>query len=88
MGGIADGQVSPRQTELFGRGYGPVEPDATARAYSRCAWALQDIAAFGHTALLDDTAGEATRREALRLFAGYFEPMELMALALRSTGGP
>ncbi len=88
IGGIADGQVSPRQTELFRRGYGPVEPDATALAYYRCAWALQDIAAFGHTALLDDTAGEATRREALRLFAGYFEPMELMALALRSTGGP
>lgn len=82
IGGIAAGQVSPRQTELFRRGYGPVEPDAAALTYYRAAWALQDIAAFGHTALLDETAGEATRREALRLFASYFTPGELTELAL------
>ena len=82
IGGIAAGQVSPRQTELFRRGYGAVEPDPVALTYYRAAWALQDIAAFGHTALLDDTAGEATRREALRLFASYFMPGELTELAL------
>ena len=82
IGGIADGQVSPRQTELFRRGYGPVEPDPAALTYYRAAWALQDIAAFGHTALLDNMAGEATRREALRLFTGYFTPGELTELAL------
>ena len=82
IGGIAAGQVSPRQTELFRRGYGPVAPDPAALTYYRAAWALQDIAAFGHTALLDETAGEATRREALRLFAGYFTPGELTELAL------
>ena len=82
IGGIAEGQISPRQTELFLRGYGPVEADPTALTYYRAAWALQDIAAFGHTVLLDATAGEATRREALRLFAWYFRPAELVALAL------
>lgn len=82
FGGIAEGQVSPRQTELFRRGYGPVEPDTTALTYYRAAWALQDIAAFGHMVLLDATAGEASRREALRLFATYFTPGELTDLAL------
>ena len=83
IGGIAAGQVSPRQTELFMRGYGPVNADPVALTYYRCAWAVQDIAAFGHTALLDDMAGEATRREALRLFTATLAPGELAELALQ-----
>jgi len=84
IGGIAAGQVGPRQTALFLRGYGPVEPDAAALAYYRCAWALQDLASFGHTVLLDETAGEANRREALRIFTLSFAPDQLVALAQAS----
>lgn len=81
-GGIAAGQAGPRQTALFLRGYGPTRPDPAALAYYRCAWAVQDIAAFGHQVLLDDGAGEATRTEALRLFKSSFAPGELVSLAL------
>lgn len=81
FGGIAAGQAGPRQTALFVSGYGPVAPDAVALAYYRCAWVLQDLASFGHT-VLDAAAGEATRREALRLFKSNFAPGELAALAL------
>ena len=84
IGGIAAGQVSERQTELFLRGYGPVAPDPAALAYYRCAWALQDLASFGHTVLLDETAGEANRREALRIFTLSFAPDQLVALGLAS----
>ena len=81
FGGIAAGQAGPRETALFVRGYGPVAPDAAALTYYRCAWVLQDLASFGHT-VLDDAAGEATRREALRLFKSNFAPGELATLAL------
>ncbi|HOU41014.1 MAG TPA: phosphotransferase [Promineifilum sp.] len=81
FGGIAAGQAGPRETALFVRGYGPVAPDAAALTYYRCAWVLQDLASFGHT-VLDAAAGEATRREALRLFKSNFAPGELAALAL------
>ena len=84
VGGIAAGQAGPRETALFGRGYGPLTPDPAALAYYRCAWVLQDLASFGHTVLLDAEAGEATRREALRLFKSNFAPGELIALALSS----
>ena len=83
FGGIAAGQAGPRETALFVRGYGPVAPNAAALTYYRCAWVLQDLASFGNT-VLDAAAGEATRREALRLFKSNFAPGELAALALSS----
>ena len=43
--------------------------------------AVPYLQAFGHT-VLDAAAGEATRREALRLFKSNFAPGELAALAL------
>jgi spectinomycin phosphotransferase len=83
VGGIGHGLVSPSDTASFLVGYGEVTVDPTLLAYYRCAWAVQDIAAYGEQALLSPTAGEATRRTAVEGFDDLFAPGNLVDLARR-----
>ncbi len=81
VGGIGRGLVSPSDTASFLEGYGEITVDPTRLAYYRCAWAVQDIAAYGEQALLSPTAGEATRRVAVEGFEDLFAPGNIVDLA-------
>jgi spectinomycin phosphotransferase len=81
VGGIGHGLVSPSDTASFLEGYGEITVDPTRLAYYRCAWAVQDIAAYGEQALLSPAAGEATRRVAVEGFEDLFAPGNIVDLA-------
>jgi spectinomycin phosphotransferase len=81
VGGIGHGLVSPSDTASFLEGYGDVPVDPTLLAYYRCAWAVQDIAAYGEQALLSPTAGQATRQAAVEGFEDLFAPGNIVDLA-------
>jgi spectinomycin phosphotransferase len=81
VGGIGHGLVSPSDTASFLEGYGEITVDPTRLAYYRCAWAVQDIAAYGEQALLSPAAGEATRRAAVEGFEDLFAPGNIVDLA-------
>lgn len=81
VGGIGHGLVTPSTTASFLDGYGEVTVDPALLAYYRCAWAVQDIAAYGEQALLSPTAGEATRRAAAEGFEDLFAPGNIVDLA-------
>ena len=81
VGGIGHGLVTPSSTASFLEGYGEVPADPALLAYYRCAWAVQDIAAYGEQALLSPTAGEATRRAAVEGFEDLFAPGNIVDLA-------
>src|SRR3712207_7284450 len=70
-GGIGHGLVGPSATASFLEGYGEVTVDPARLTYYRCAWAVQDIAAYGEQALLSPTAGEATDRKSTRLNSSH-----------------
>lgn len=80
-GGIGHGLVGPAEEASFLEGYGQVTADPALLAYYRCAWAVQDIAAYGEQALLSPTAGEATRRAAVEGFEDLFAPGNIVDLA-------
>ena len=79
--GIGHGLVGPAEEASFLEGYGQVTADPALLAYYRCAWAVQDIAAYGEQALLSPTAGEATRRAAVEGFEDLFAPGNIVDLA-------
>ncbi|HEV3498183.1 MAG TPA: phosphotransferase, partial [Actinomycetes bacterium] len=81
LGGIGHGLVGPSATASFLEGYGKVTVDPTRLTYYRCAWAVQDIAAYGEQVLLSPTAGEATRRAAVEGFEDLFAPGNIADLA-------
>ncbi|MEN9933890.1 MAG: hypothetical protein RLZZ387_469 [Chloroflexota bacterium] len=81
-GGISRQLVSPRQEELFLRGYGPPDADELALAYYRAAWAVSDIGAYGAEVLLRPDLGELTKRAGVAQLAGLFKPGEIVDLAL------
>jgi spectinomycin phosphotransferase len=73
-GGIGHGLVRPSDTDAFLDGYGPVDADPRLLAYYRCAWAVQDVAAYGEQVLLVPGLPEAARREGLAGFEDLFAP--------------
>jgi len=81
VGGIGHGLVSPAATASFLEGYGEVTVDPALLAYYRCAWAVQDIAAYGEKALLSPAAGDANRRAAVEGFEQLFAPGNIVDLA-------
>jgi spectinomycin phosphotransferase len=87
VGGISRALVRPHDTECFLQGYGAAAIDRRLLAYYRCAWAVQDIAAFGEEALLMPGLGEVTRRAAMVGFMGLFEPGEIVDLAAADAHG-
>jgi len=84
IGGIGANLVSPRQTELFREGYGPVVVDPVALAYYRYAWAVGDIGGFGESAFLLPGTGPAARRAAVDSLMGLFAPGQIVSLAYAS----
>ena len=85
VGGIGHGLVHPSDTECFFEGYGQTSVDPDLLAYYRCAWAVQDIAAYGEQALLTPGASLETRRAAVAGFRDLFEPGNIVGLALHSS---
>jgi spectinomycin phosphotransferase len=81
VGGIRRGLVAPLDTDCFFQGYGEASVDQRLLAYYRCAWAVQDIAAYAEQALLAPALGEASRRAALDGFKELFEPGYIVELA-------
>jgi spectinomycin phosphotransferase len=86
VGGIGHGLVGPADTERFFRGYGQTSLDPGLLAYYRCAWAVQDVAAYGEQALLTPDVGRETRRAAVAGFKDLFEPGNIVGLALEASG--
>lgn len=79
--GIRRGLVTPRETGCFFQGYGEATVDQRLLAYYRCAWAVQDIAAYAEQVLLSPALGEESRRAALDGFKELFEPGYIVELA-------
>jgi spectinomycin phosphotransferase len=89
VGGIGHDLVRSADTECFFQGYGEATVDPRLLAYYRCAWAVQDIAAYGEQVLLAPGLGEVTRRAAVEGFMDLFAPGNIVDLALASdTTGP
>jgi spectinomycin phosphotransferase len=86
VGGIGHGLVRPSDTECFFQGYGHTGVDPDLLAYYRCAWAVQDVAAYGEQALLAPGVGQETRRAAVAGFKDLFEPGNIAGLALEAPG--
>jgi hypothetical protein len=85
VGGIGHGLVRPADTDSFLEGYGETSIDPHLLASYRCAWAVQDVAAYGEQALLDPGAGQVTRRAAVEGFKDLFAPGNIVHLARAST---
>ena len=86
VGGIGHGLVGPADTERFFQGYGQTSVDPDLLAYYRCAWAVQDVAAYGEQALLTPDVGHETRCAAVAGFKDLFEPGNIVGLALEASG--
>jgi spectinomycin phosphotransferase len=87
VGGIARDLVRPADTDRFLQGYGEARVDPRLLAYYRCAWAVQDIAAYGEQVLLAPESGEAARRAAVEGFLDLFAPGNIVDLAQASDTG-
>jgi spectinomycin phosphotransferase len=81
VGGIGHGLVGPSDTDSFFQGYGQARIDPGLLAYYRCAWAVQDIAAYGEQALMAPGLGAASRRAAVEGFIDLFAPGNIIDLA-------
>jgi spectinomycin phosphotransferase len=84
VGGIGHGLVRPRDSDRFFEGYGQARIDPRLLAYYRCAWAVQDIAAYGESVLLPPAPDEETRRAAVADFIQLFQPGNIVDLAMAS----
>lgn len=83
VGGIARGLVRPGDTDRFFQGYGQAALDPSLLAYYRCAWAVQDIAAYAEQVLL----GQEPRRAAVEGFKDLFAPGNIVDVARGSDAG-
>jgi spectinomycin phosphotransferase len=83
-GGIGHDLVRPSDTDRFFQGYGQASIDPRLLAYYRCAWAVQDIAAYAEQVLLAPGLGEASRRAAAEGFMDLFVPGGIVDVARAS----
>ena len=83
VGGIGHGLVGPDDTDAFFQGYGRVDADPRLLGYYRCAWAVQDVAAYGEQVLLVPGLPEASRRAELAGFMDLFAPGNIVDHASR-----
>jgi spectinomycin phosphotransferase len=84
VGGIGHDLVRPGDTDRFFQGYGRAGIDPRLLAYYRCAWAVQDIAAYAEQVLLAPGLGEASRRAAAEGFMDLFAPGNIVDVARAS----
>jgi spectinomycin phosphotransferase len=87
VGGVARDLVRPGDTDRFFQGYGEAAIDPRLLAYYRCAWAVQDIAAYAEQVLLAPGRGGVTRRAAVQGFRDLFAPGNIVDLARASDAG-
>ena len=80
VGGLGNYPAGPREQAWFLRGSGSPAIDPVALAYYRCLRAVGDIGANGEQVMLM-SAGEATRRNALRRMMKLFEPGSIVSLS-------
>jgi spectinomycin phosphotransferase len=83
-GVVAVPRVEPWQEDLFFQGYASRGVDEVALAYFRHAWAVQDIGEYAEEVLLRKDGDQASRRLALKTFAGLFGPGDEVASANES----
>lgn len=86
-GGISRALVGEREEALFLRGYGATPLDPRALSYYRYAWAVNDIGAFAAEVVGRPDLGAVSKQTALDIFKRLFQPGEIVALALASSGG-
>ena len=82
-GGVGGIWHSQRETELFYRGYGPVEVDPVALAYCRYERIVRDIAEFCQE-LFRTEGGIANRERRLQKLAQAFLPGDVIDIAVRT----
>lgn len=80
-GGFSRAWVGPREEALAFQGYGVTTVDPLALAYYRCAWAVNDIGAYGEQICFRPDLGAVSRRDAVARFMSLFAPGEIVALA-------
>lgn len=81
-GGIVRDLLNEEQTASFFSGYGSRDLDQHALAYYRCAWALQDLEAYGEDILHAPHLGEEARRASFKAVRGLFQPDGIVGIAL------
>jgi spectinomycin phosphotransferase len=84
VGSIGRDLVSHGQAHSFLQGYGSPNVDDLALAYYRCAWALQDLAAYGEDIFFSPRLSEESRHKSLETIRTMFEPGNIVDIALRS----
>lgn len=85
VGGIGGDGVGPHQTTSFLQGYDDHVIDHKALSYYRCAWAVQDIAAFGELVFFAPERSQKSRQASMQSFMNLFKPGEIVDIALRPT---
>ncbi len=66
---------------LFREGYGEADVDATALAYYRYEWVVQEIGDFGERVFLTKETGDITQRESVEGFMQLFDPGDVVEAA-------
>jgi len=84
IGGIANGLVSPHQTQCFLQGYGASEIDLRTLTYYRYAWAVQEMGAYAEEVFFSPESSEAARLEAVTQFNSIFAPGNIASIAFDS----
>lgn len=87
-GGIVRGLIDDEDTASFFSGYGGRDLDHRALAYYRCAWALQDLAAYGEDIVYAPDLGHEARRASFGAIRSLFGPDGIVRLALSPVGSP
>jgi spectinomycin phosphotransferase len=81
-GGVGNVWNKPHEEELFYKGYGKTEIDATTLAYYRHERIVEDIAIYSHELLLT-TAGGSGRLEMYQHFLDMFAPQGVVEIAFK-----
>ena len=76
-----DEDAGNRGAVLFREGYGEADVDATALAYYRYEWVVQEIGDFGERVFLTKETGDITQRESVEGFMQLFDPGDVVEAA-------
>ena len=83
-GGIGGDRIDSQVSDSFFSGYGRVTVNTEALIYYRCAWAVQDIAAYGERVFFLTGLTKQERWSAVEGFKKLFAPEHIVARALQS----
>lgn len=85
-GGVGNVWNKPHEEELFYKGYGTAEVNATVLSYYRHERIVEDIVLFSQ-ALLFPTAADGDRPEMYKQFTAMFEPKGVVDIAFQTDNG-